>query len=156
MTLCADLVCHWPLICHRPRAHLQILFPEAQIQSHKLLSGRCVCGPGWLANCWCRSGDLRLLSLIQVIVNVEPFHLFPKKIHRIIMAPHALCVSQRVLPSGGGLHSTGACPGLFAQLTWNQRSEYIIFNPPGDDFALCYAQPTFPLFASILFVFFFL
>lgn len=67
VTLFADPVCHWPLICHWPRAHLQILFPEAQIQSHKLLSGRCVCGPSWLANCWCCSGDLRLLSVIQVM-----------------------------------------------------------------------------------------
>lgn len=34
VTLCADPVCHWPVICHWPGAHLQILFPEAQIQSH--------------------------------------------------------------------------------------------------------------------------
>lgn len=128
--LCADSVCLRLVFCHRPGADVQILFPEAQSESHQLLSGRSVCGSDRLADHRSGSGDLWVLPFIQVSLNTVSFALLKENLTLLFIVLNSFdCfgliyfLQQRILPSGSRLHQTGACVGVFAQLTRDQHSK---------------------------------
>lgn len=45
-----------------------------------------------------------------------------------LVSPYWLSLKQRILPSGSGLHQTGACARVFAQLTRDQFSKYFTID----------------------------
>lgn len=120
---CADPVCHGSVLCHRPGANLQILLPEAQIQSHQLLSGRGACGSDRLADRRSRSRDLWLLSLVQVILNMLTFDLALWRItYRFVI--HSYCDTSFTFSS-----TEGSSPWRWASsdgsLCWGLCSAYL-------------------------------
>ena len=66
----ADPVCRRAVFRHRLGKDLQILLPETQNKSHKLLSRGRVSGADWLANHWSCVRDLWFLPLIQVLLFI--------------------------------------------------------------------------------------
>ena len=104
----ADPVCRRAVIRHRLGEDLQILLPETQNKSHKLLSRGCVGGSDWLANHWSCVGDLWILPLIQVLLfisfklshDIVCWQLVAAPL--LVLSPLALCLDRGFFPVAVG------------------------------------------------------